>query len=320
MKSLFLLIYLIEASLIFIVFTFFISNTMISLFDNEENRDFCQLCDFHPVIQPSSTPRDLIVTATMNYNIQLLWLVRSIRTTGCKAKIIIFTSGNVKLPDVFIQCGIEQVILSHLTARVEQSPFKIRWEWYYQYLSNHTNEYDRIMHVDAYDTFFFGDPFSYASKNDTLYFQQEGRIIKLCPYNRQWLLSCHHDLNKKKILDNIILCSGSLIGGVKPFFEFVELLVTHKEWPQCWGPGFDQGDFNYVFYKHYFISHHKFKYTNCQSRFSTMHYCIRNESNLWNSKGQLQTLDGSDTLIFIHQYNRFPDVNRYISKLCMIKL
>jgi hypothetical protein len=58
----------------------------------------------------------------------------------------------------------------------------------------------------------------------------EDRELRDCIYNKRWILTCHYDMNRVKLLRNIIPCSGSLIGGVKPFMAFVEMLITYPEW------------------------------------------------------------------------------------------
>lgn len=317
-------LYLILPSLIFLAINTYFGLFLISLIDQESSSEYCQLCNYTPVIEPKSTIRDLIMTATTEYNINLLRLIRSIRTSGCIAKIIIFTTNNVKFPKSLLSCGVEQIVMSPPTLRVLQSPHKTRWEWYFDYLKNHPNKYDRVMHVDAFDTFFFGDPFAFASDYNTLYFQQEGQIIKNCPYNKNWLFSCHKDAEKTKIANNMILCSGSLIGGFIPFFEFVKILVTHDKWSLCWKAGFDQGDFNYIFYTKWKRRRNSSslistKLLTCEDRFMTMFYCIK-QPIIWNTKNQISYPESNNTIIFMHQYNRFNDLLMFVKKISIYLL
>lgn len=307
------------SSLLFLGIELLLGYFLVPLTDQESKCEYCKFCNFTPVIQPNSTVRDLIMTATTEYNLNLLRLVRSIRTSGCIAKIIIFTTDNVKFPRSIFSCGIEQIVTSSLTERALKSPHKIRWEWYLQYLQNNLNQYDRVMHVDAFDTFFFGDPFAFASDYNTLYFQQEGQIIKKCSYNKRWLMSCHKDAEKAKILDNMILCSGSLIGGINPFYQFTKLLVGHDAWQDCWKVGFDQGDFNYIFYKKWkrfaLSSNISTKLLTCEDRFMTMFYCMKSPIT-WNDKNQIITPGTNNTILFMHQYNRFRDLVFFVNEIC----
>lgn len=306
------------SSLLFLAVEHILGFFLIPLAEHESNCEFCQYCNYTPVIQPNSTVRDLIMMATTEYNQNLLWLIRSIRTSGCIAKIIIFTTDNVKFSKCLLSCGIEQIVVSPLTSRALQSPHKIRWEWYFQYLQHNLNSYDRIMHVDAFDTFFFGDPFSFASDFNTLYFQQEGQIIKKCAYNRNWLYSCHKDAKKKMISNNMILCSGSLIGGVFPFFQFLKTLVSQDNWHHCWKVGYDQGDFNYIYYTKWQSLSNSLNISNklltCEDRFMTMFYCVKSPI-IWNNENQLIDQKTNRTIIFIHQYNRFPKILLFVKKI-----
>lgn len=309
---------LIVSSLIFLGIELFFGYILISLTDNENKCEYCKFCNFTPVIQPNSTVRDLIMTATTKYSYNLQKMVRSIRTSGCVAKIVIFTTDNVKLPKSLTSCGVEQII-TNSSKRASTSPHKIRWEWYYQYLQNNFNRYDRVMHVDAFDTFFFGDPFAFASDFNTLYFQQEGKTIRRCNFNTNWLLSCHKDAKNKRIINNMILCSGSLIGGMNPFFQFTKLLITDDQWKNCWNAGFDQGDFNYIFYtkwqKFANFSLISTKLLTCEDRFMTLFYCMKPPVSL-NGKNQIQSPRTNNTIIFMHQYNRFLNLSLFTNQIC----
>lgn len=290
---------------------FLIKNTSIAT-DNDFSK--CKLCNFTPVIFPNSSGRDAVFTMLTKFGPGSERLIRSLRTTGSKAKIFIFTPEGVLLPEWVFECGVRQVFMGPMTSRTKKSPYKIRWEWYYEFLKENVNDFDRILHTDAFDVFFFGDPFAFAPDKSALYFQMEDRPIRDCPYNKQWVLACHFDMNRYALLYQTIACSGSLLGGAQSFLQFTEILVTHREWALCWGKGFDQGDFNYVLY-------HDLPYTNltqyfmdCNSGFMTYNYCV-NEKRMFNENSQPITRDGT-LVTFAHQYNRFSAVNLHIQSLC----
>ena len=156
------------------------------------NDDFsnCKLCDFSPVNSPNSTSRDAIFTMLTKFGAGSERLIRSLRTTGSQATIVIFTPYGVTLPKWVFDCGVVQVKSSPFTTRIKRSPYKMRWEWYYEYLSENLHKYDRIFHTDAFDAFFFGDPFAFATDHSGLYFQMEDKALRDCPYNKMWFLSC----------------------------------------------------------------------------------------------------------------------------------
>ena len=295
----------------------------------------CVLCNIskrYNTIYSSS--RDLILTATSIDRPGLFYLLRSIRSIGCLATIIILTNNpSFKIPEAF-SCGAQIYLIKTPTSRDLASVYKSRWEWYYEFL-NLTwvqSSFDRIMHLDAFDTIFFSDPFSifdkkyhqkmnknkkkniylYKNKNgdskNEIYFQSEEIHIKLCPYNRKWV-KCHSSEKFQIIRNEYVLCSGSLIGHIKPFTTMIELMVTSEEWPACWGRGFDQGIFNIVFYTSFQSLNFNFSVYHmcCSSGFITMNYCSIDKT--------LQSLKESNP-IFLHQYNRYINVTNYVQDIC----
>lgn len=284
-----------------------ISNTKI-LFTNN-----CELCSFSSLTNISSTKRDAIFTATTTYKSGIDVLIRSIRTTGCQARIIVFVTDNFEKPSSLQGCGVEYVNVGPLTTRVTKSPYKSRWEWYENYLSKHLDEFDRIFHTDAFDALFFGDPFSMISNRSKIYIQEEGIRIKGCPYNRKWLSDCHNHHDLKKIRGLPALCSGSLGGGARPFYDIIHRIVTHPEWPMCWGRGYDQGDFNFVVRSQW--DELDVMVMDCDSPFNTMQYCTR-KSNI--TDGSYLLSRSGSPLIYAHQYNRFKEAEDFVKSVCPI--
>jgi hypothetical protein len=275
----------------------------------------CKPCNFTSLTPSFSTPRDAVFAAVTTFGAGVKRMIRSLRTSGCQASIILFVTDNVIFPSELTACNLTFVQVGPLTERASRSPYKIRWEWYHIHLQSNIGKYDRIFHVDAFDTFFFGDPFSEAPNTSVLYFQMEDRILRDCPYNKQWILSCHYDVNRYLLLGNTIACSGSLIGGAEPFRIFSEMLITHTEWPSCWGRGFDQGDFNYILYTQ-FRKNYSVVQMGCNSGFLTMNYCSQNEV-FFDQDEQLLTPDRSKKVVFVHQYNRYKAAENVLTKLCL---
>jgi hypothetical protein len=226
-----------------------------------------------------------------------------------------FVPDGVACPLALLDCRITFVSVGPMTERAERSPYKIRWEWYYEYLMEHVNDFDRIFHVDGFDSFFLGDPFGFAPDLNGLYFQMEDKLLRDSPYNKQWLLACHYDVNRYRLVREIIACSGTLIGGAKPFLHFATLTITHPEWPSCWGKGFDQGDFNYILYAKYLPANGTAYFMGCNSGFLTMMYCSEDSVD-FNAKWHLLTPDKTREVAFVHQYNRYETSMSVLSALC----
>jgi hypothetical protein len=226
-----------------------------------------------------------------------------------------FVPEGVLCPVPLLGCNVTFVNVGPLSERAERSPYKIRWEWYHAYLETHLDDFDRIFHVDGFDSFFVGDPFQFAPDLNGLYFQMEDKPLRDSPYNKQWVLACHYDVNRYRLVGEIIACSGTLIGGARPFFTFATLMITHPEWPSCWGKGFDQGDFNYILYAKYLPMNGTAHFMGCNSGFLTMMYCSE-KSVAFNDKLHLLTPDKSKEVVFVHQYNRYDESMSVFSTQC----
>jgi hypothetical protein len=266
-----------------------------------------------------STSRDVILTGATKYGPGVLRLISSLRQTGCRARIFIFTFYDTEFPPILLECGVTLVFAKPSTRSI-RSPFKIRWEWYYSFLRNHTGQFDRVFHTDAFDAFFFEDPFNFAGGPNDIYFQVEDRPIRDCPYNKLWVLGHHYDINRYKLISNIIACSGSLLAGVAPFLRFAELMVTHPEWPFGWGHGYDQGDFNYVLYSIFQLEEKwKIHEMGCNSGFLTMQYCSQWQSAFFSVGNKtLLVPNSSRNVSYVHQYNRYPAVDEWITRICTL--
>ena len=300
----------------FILFLFLFLVNLKPKISYDANSQICKLCNFNPIGAANSTNRDAVFTMMTQFGSGSEMLIRSLRTTGCNATIIIFTPKGVELPNWVFNCGARQVMIEPLSKRAKSSPYKIRWEWYYMFLKKEVDNFDRIFHTDAFDAFFFGDPFQYAKDFDALYFQMEDRSLRSCPYNKMWVLSCHFDVNRHKLLGKTIACSGSLLGGAKPFLTFLEMLVTHNEWPLCWEKGFDQGDFNYILYTELENTNITIYKMGCNSGFMTYQYCV-DPNRVFNSENIPITKNGTK-VVYAHQYNRYTAITKYIKSLCNV--
>ncbi|EAY02503.1 hypothetical protein TVAG_020560 [Trichomonas vaginalis G3] len=278
----------------------------------------CKLCK--PIISHSSqsSSKDLVLLfATDRYN-RIEILARSLRSVGCLARIVVLVPLNANITQDLTDCGIEFVKIASVSSRLQRSPHKMRWEWYYQYLQEHLNEFDRILHTDAFDTYAQYDPFSNNIKNDTLYAISEDRPIKECIFNTKWLNSCYNNTVLEELSEKSILCSGTVIGGARQFMKLVETMVDRVGWDDCWTKAHDQPVFTYVIYNE-LIDSLKIEFLGCNSEFATMNYCYSEKKTLfYNDKLLKPNLIGYPS--FVHQYNRYPEVDDHFQKNCNIRI
>jgi hypothetical protein len=314
---------LIIAVFLIIIFLSLISLQLspIPISDTARKRQFsfpnCTLCDIFPVTSSSSTTRDLVITATTSRISRLELLVRSLRSVGSQARVLVIVPRGLEIPDNLRFCGVESFEVSSISSRTLRSPHKIRWEWYYQYLSRHLHEFDRIFHTDAFDAYFQGDPFLPSISARVLYLMSEGRLIKTCHTNSHWVSKCFGVEALKQIQRNEVICSGSAIGGAKPFFELVKMMVNRSGWDDCWQKAHDQGFLNYLVYTD-LIGRIPVKIFGCGSRFVTMAYCSASQLAFFDWNGRILSPYLLSTPVYLHQYNRYRNVDAELQRKCGI--
>lgn len=267
----------------------------------------CRLCNFTPTVPPASSSTDLIITFLTSFNERAEMMFRSIRSTGCRATIVCFTPHGVSLPKALEACGVKHVSVE-FNQSMANAIGKFRWETYQKYLKVHWHKFERVMHTDAYDAFFFGDPFAIVNQTNALFFQSEEMEIGNCPYNRPWIERCF-DENVEDVMQHTVLCSGSLIGGIEPFMKFMSKMIGHPGWLRCLDHnGYDQGAFNYAFYTNQWDFH---KYIlPCNSPFVTLHYCERSYNF------EILSKERRSRFIYIHQYNRYNNMVEQLNSIC----
>ena len=302
---------------IMLVYLFYISKQILEIttyefFGNLQN------CSFKSIANVSSTNRDAIFTFVTSYSHKLEIFIRSIRSTGCRATIYIFTPYNVEIPVNILSYGVKQIIASGETSRSQKSPEKAKWEWYYSFLTATGVSLDRVLHVDCTDSFFFGDPFSVISSNHSLYLQlDQEKAIHSDKYYFDSLAKYHLNVNTTHLLASTPVNHGFLGGGQNTTTTFIQQLILHDEWPLCWSRGCEQGDFNYVFWKY----RKKFAFPivllNCSNGFGMMGNpsCI-NRTKLWNKENQIISRETEKPFLFIANYARSQPIEDRINRIC----
>lgn len=191
----------------------------------------CQLCKFSiRNDQPNSSPRDAILSAMFSAIAGLLPFVRTLRTTGSKAHVFLFTDNKGKsmlTQDELMlldKCSI--FIINTGTFHLEWKRFLIlRYPLFYDFLYYRVHLMDRVIIVDLFDTVFQGDPFTSSFHNDTFYFAKENITIDQCWMNSMWAKRAAPDLYDE-IKNNTIVNSGLFMGGIIPVLHFLDIYMT----------------------------------------------------------------------------------------------
>jgi hypothetical protein len=269
---------------------------------------------FFPIIPPfrcasslapraASTTRDLIWTMTLNFDRWFDITLLSIRTSGCRARIVVFTDDqHVYHPHFFRVLMMTEAEVHRRILPV--GPYLndfVRFQWIRGFLKEHTHEIDKLFMLDAFDIFFHRDPFEALFFNDTLVLIGEGWSLRRAGLNPGWLATCY-GTNAKHVLDNETICAGTIFGPPAVFIAFVELLLAKWPQPHClW----DQPIVNYLLYSGEMKKAGiKVKALNCFGPVLTLARCPKRVARV----GDVQEgFNGNDEIPHVvHQWKHFP--------------
>lgn len=142
----------------------------------------CSTCTF-PVKNdgfiPNSSENDVILTVAFNKLTNLPTFIRTLRHTGCKARVVIicnsyvFRKYSTKYFNYMKKCGIQFINIGPMKPPDSYGVFYIRHRLYYDFLRSNRGKINRVISIDLYDTAFQRDPFTTFFKPDRVYFNSE---------------------------------------------------------------------------------------------------------------------------------------------------
>lgn len=112
--------------------------------------------------------------------------------------------------------------------------------------------YKSVMFVDVRDTVWQDDVFSKAAmlgEGLIAFSEQRPRTIRECGWNSKWVSACFGDEGLNKVGDNVISCSGTVLGTWDDALAYAGLvgdLIESR--PDCEQNGIDQGIHNYYLF------------------------------------------------------------------------
>ncbi|EAY14525.1 hypothetical protein TVAG_388570 [Trichomonas vaginalis G3] len=281
----------------------------------------CPVCNI-PLVSNSTTSssRDVILTSALSEYKRLQYFIRTLRSTQSKARVILFLEEEKTLTNdllyLFNACSIEPVFVKYTNDVIKSAPKLSRYYFEYQWLKEHVNEVDRVLHTDSFDVIFQGDPFSEKISRNKLYFTVEHVSIKNSLWTSSWINQCYGPQKLHRIEDETVSCSGVTIGGSRAYFEYLKILLNTEKWAECFGHSLDQAHHNYLFYNGTFKSAgldiHKL---NCDSEYLTMHFCCKKLKCILDDNGVMHGPKHSDPLL-IHQYNRWHNLTDRNKIIC----
>jgi hypothetical protein len=285
--------------------------------DPEPAEADCPLCRNLSRSYGDSTSADLVITGVFGHEEKVQQFIRTLRSVGSKASIIMVTNETVPphLADLYSKCNAHfyQMITSAETDHFY--PHSLRYLGYRQFFEQAKQTYNRIFHSDSYDVFFQSDPFTKQIEISKLYFVLEKPTIADSEWNTGWLGRAYNSSVAAELGNFTVSCSGTVIGGAKQFKLYLDTMLGH---PPFWANGrhsLDQAYHNYLLHTGEFRRNGvKEEFLDCDSQILTMHYCSRGKSDT--KSGKVVTPNKKRVPAVVHQYNMFQGASRVLSKVC----
>lgn len=195
-------------------------------------------------------------------------------------------------------------------------------EYYIQ--SSETQLVSRFWLIDVRDSYFQGDPFFFVGTKPALHIFNgvESKNINGCGWNSGWIKDCFGTTTLGKVGSNSIICSGVTAGTAQSIRDYVErmfLVITGVDnklggkFPQCERNGVDQGVHNVLVHSPGVLSN-VFRWSQRDTPVANMQaaVCTIKGNEVFNSKGE--------RVVVVHQYDRYPQLQRYLFSKVMFPL
>ena len=189
-----------------------------------------------------------------------------------------------------------------------------RWKLYEDFINNNMDKYNLVFTADIRDTFFQQDVFKfYDSIKPFLGVALEETTLDN-EINRKWMVKAFGEEIYKSMINERIICGGTIGGTPDKFYEFCKLMWDSlKTESSIKIELVDQAMANYLIY-------HEKKFNDCLIKSDSKNGTIMTigngrkfkfdlEDNLLNFKGEIASV--------IHQYDRHPSIlKKVMNKYC----
>jgi len=187
----------------------------------------------------------------------------------------------------------------------------LRWKLYVDFLKDNINKYKLVFHSDIRDCIFQGDIFKYYENLEPFLgvALEDGTLNQ--GINRKWMIDYAGVEKHKIILNETIICVGSLWGTIDKFIEFSNIFWEKLiESPNA----VEQAIGNYIIYydklfKNLIVKSDNFGPVMTLARTKRENIILDSENNIINFRGEKAAV--------IHQYDRKKDIQvKIINKFC----
>ncbi len=260
---------------------------------------------------------NLILSAAIGYKFsQVEFFIKSLRKFYNDSITFLIGKNDLELERELNKYNCKIIKMSINKKEIQFKRYKI----FLEYLKE--NDFENILLCDSRDIYFQSNPFKFNYKGEINFFLED-QLIKDCPYNSNWILRTYGKNELNKISNNIILCSGTVLGQNKKILEYLSLItdnITKYKYkkklkyfltfrPDPEGRGCDQGHANFLV--HNSKINNVNLYPNSKGPIATVFYLKKitfdENSYLINELGKPYSI--------VHQYDkRWNEFEIYINK------
>ena len=220
------------------------------------NSSHCKLCyNFSKFDDGDSTVDDIIIGTLFGeelYNaVQLPMMLRSV---GSNCSIVYFITRKLykilpkNISESLRNCGVTMIVLPKIVTESNVIPKLQRHILFYLFINKFKKEFNRVICLDVYDTFFQKDPFWSGFERDKVVFSKEGKTFEKNEPNREWMSKLTKWGDNRHYMKEIIICSGVFRGVPEQIIEFYHDFIDLEFWKKSFNKARDQGLLNYMYY------------------------------------------------------------------------
>ena len=286
---------------------------------SQANFTNCSLCKFDPDTNGASSKDDLAIAVLFGnkiYNV-INW-VRTLRSTGCKCKILFFHEPNYiyffnkNELDALKDCGVVWYPIKNnfINSTLVYDPRTTKWLVIQNFLEAYGNYFKRVLISDVFDTIFQKDPFLNGLPRKKIASSIERVQFGNHETNMMWVQSLDHYFSPRWWRKKWVINSGFLIGPSELMLDLIHTMNQPKYFFAK--QTLDQGILNFIYYKgiwkklwidlkgEYFIS----------AAYSV--FALNGDA-----QGFMHEYSYSKyTLAVIHQYDRICPITKNLNKVC----
>ena len=213
----------------------------------------CKLCNFTVRnTNEDSTTEDVIIGCAINSTENIILFMRTLRTTGCKAKCVLLMDQNAVLSlsrstmKCVHDCGGQIINCGVLPVTDLRDCQNYVYLLCYEFLYFNRPFINRVIIVDLFDTVFQGDPFNFQVGGYYLNIINEGSDFTSSngEVNEKWMNMYDFDL-PDELTEEKYLCTGYIGGDFDVVYNFLHVFLQYMSLGK---EKTDQGEVNFLYF------------------------------------------------------------------------